>query len=197
MIAGAGGGGDSVIHRAPAGAKLAALAVSATVIAVVRQPWMLGVALVLVLALVMLAHIRPRVLLGGIGPALWLLAIAIPLNALFSGWESAALMGLRVISIVALATVFSLTTSVTAVLGTIGAVLRPFPRVNADRVGLLVALTIRSLPLLTEIIGAALEARRARGVERSLRALAVPVVVRTLRTADELGDALIARGADD
>ena len=41
------------------------------------------------------------------------------------------------------------------------------------------------------------EAQRARGVERSVRAFAVPLVVSALRHADALGEALSARGLDD
>ena len=41
------------------------------------------------------------------------------------------------------------------------------------------------------------DAQRARGLSASPRAFAVPLVVRSLRHADALGDALVARGVDD
>jgi biotin transport system permease protein len=41
------------------------------------------------------------------------------------------------------------------------------------------------------------EARAARGAERSVRAFAVPLVIRALQHADRLGEALAARGVDD
>jgi biotin transport system permease protein len=50
---------------------------------------------------------------------------------------------------------------------------------------------------MVDIVRAVLEARRARGAEGSMRAVAVPVVVRALQTADGMGEALIARGVDD
>ena len=61
----------------------------------------------------------------------------------------------------------------------------------------MLALTIRAVPVMTEIVVAVLEARKARGAERSVRAIAVPVVVRALQTSDAMGEALIARGFDD
>jgi biotin transport system permease protein len=64
-------------------------------------------------------------------------------------------------------------------------------------VGLLVALTIRCIPLIAQIVAEVLEARRARGTRGSVMALAVPVVVRSLYAADALGEALVARGLDD
>jgi biotin transport system permease protein len=69
--------------------------------------------------------------------------------------------------------------------------------VDPDRAGLVLALTIRCIPLMVEIVGAVSQARKARGAGFSLRALVVPSVVRALRRADAIGDALTARGVDD
>ena len=78
------------------------------------------------------------------------------------------------------------------------ALLRPFRRwIDADRVGLALALAIRCVPLLAELVREVMEARKARGAEGSILALAVPVIVRALRTAEHLGEALTARGFDD
>ena len=41
------------------------------------------------------------------------------------------------------------------------------------------------------------DAQRARGLTASPRAYAVPLIIRSLRHADELGEALVARGVDD
>ena len=92
----------------------------------------------------------------------------------------------------------TLTTRVSAMLDAMQRALRPLgDRVDADRIGLVLAMTIRAVPLMVEIVRAVLEARRARGAEGSMRAIAVPVVVRALQTADGMGEALTARGVDD
>lgn len=41
------------------------------------------------------------------------------------------------------------------------------------------------------------DAQRARGLAASPRAFAVPLLVRSLRRADAIGEALAARGVDD
>ncbi|WP_197481036.1 energy-coupling factor transporter transmembrane component T, partial [Rhodococcus sp. EPR-157] len=69
--------------------------------------------------------------------------------------------------------------------------------VDPDRVGLMLALAIRCIPILATIVHEVSEARKARGLQWSMTALATPVLVRALRTADAMGDALIARGVDD
>ncbi|WP_136708013.1 energy-coupling factor transporter transmembrane protein EcfT [Agromyces sp. H66] len=190
--------GTSPLHRLGAGAKLVGLAASVVVIALLPEWWMLLIALALVLLGFAVAAIPPRDAVAQLVPVLWILLIAAPLNALFSGWETALEMSLRVTACVALAALVTLTTRVSAILDAVRAGLRPLGRrVDAERVGIVLAMTIRAVPLMTEIVRAVLDARRARGVEGSLRAVAVPVVVRSLQTADAMGEALVARGFDD
>ena len=190
--------GRSVIHRAPTLLKLLLLSVGVVVVGVLAQPWQLAIAALVVIALFAIARIPPRAAVAQIAPILWMLVLVVPIQGLLSGWLVAALMAGRLIVAVALAALFTLTTTVTAVLEAFQRMLRPFGRwVDADRIGLLVALTIRCIPLVTEIVTEVLEARRARGTRGSVMALAVPVVVRSLYAADALGEALVARGLDD
>jgi biotin transport system permease protein len=190
--------GDSLLHRTPAGAKLVGLAASVIVVALLPAWWMLLAALLLIVAGFALARVPARIAARQLVPVLWILAIAAPLNALFSGWESALLMSMRLAACVALAALVTLTTKVSAILDAVQRGLRPLgSRVDADRVGIVLAMTIRAVPLMAEIVRAVLEARKVRGAEGSLRAVAVPVVVRALQTADAMGEALVARGFDD
>jgi biotin transport system permease protein len=190
--------GTSIVHRAPALAKLGCLAVGMVLVGLSTEPWQLAAAAGIVLPLYGLAGIPARAAWQQIGPVLWILVFALPLQALFAGWLVAGLTGGRLVIAVALAALFTLTTTVSAVLEAFHILLSPFRRwVDADRVGLLVALTIRCIPLIADIVHEVIDARRARGTQRSLRALAVPVVVRSLYAADAIGEALVARGLDD
>ncbi|MCU1408651.1 MAG: cobalt transporter [Microbacteriaceae bacterium] len=190
--------GRSPAHRAPAVFKLLVLAVAMVLVGLVQEPWLLGAAALATIGLYALARVPFGAAWRQVSPVLWLLVVAVPLQAVFAGWTVAALMAGRLLVAVALAALFTLTTTVTAVLGAFATLLRPFRRwVDADRVGLLVALMIRCIPLVAEIVAEVVEARRARGVQGSLRALAVPVVVRSLYAADAIGEALAARGTDD
>jgi biotin transport system permease protein len=151
-----------------------------------------------VAALFLIARVPVRAAVGQIAPIVLILLVAVPLQGLLSGWVVAALMAGRLLVAVALAALFTMTTTVTAVLEAFQSLLRPFRRfVDADRVGLLVAITIRCIPLVSDIVREVLEARTARGTQWSLMSIAVPVVVRSLYAADALGEALIARGLDD
>jgi len=190
--------GRSILHRTPALAKLGFLAVWMVLVGLSTELWHLAVAAGIVLPLYAVAGVPVRAAWQQIGPVLWILIFALPLQALFAGWVVAAMTGGRLVIAVALAALFTLTTTVSAVLEAFHVLLSPFRRwVDADRVGLLVALTIRFLPLIADIVAEVLDARRARGTQRSLRALAVPVVVRSIYAADAVGEALVARGVDD
>src|SRR5665647_77958 len=190
--------GRSIVHRAPTLLKLLLLSVAVAVVGTLQDPVKLGAAGAAVLALFVVARVPPGPAARQIAPILWILLIAVPVQGLFAGWLVAGLMAGRLLVAVALAALFTLTTTVTAVLEAFDRLLRPFGRwIDADRVGLLVALTIRCIPLVTQIVAEVLEARKARGTRGSLLALAVPVVVRSLYAADALGEALVARGLDD
>ncbi|WEO76121.1 CbiQ family ECF transporter T component [Cryobacterium sp. SO2] len=195
--------GTSLVHRAPALLKLAVLAVLMMLVGLAADPLVLAGELVAVVALYALAAMPPTAAWPQIGPILWILLFAVPVQVLVAGgsaagWTTAGLMAGRLVVAVALAALFTLTTTVTAVLEAFQVMLRPFRRwVDADRVGLLVALTIRCIPLVAEIVREVLDARRARGAQGSVVALAVPVVVRSLYAADAIGEALAARGLDD
>jgi biotin transport system permease protein len=190
--------GTTLVHRTPALAKLGLLAVVVTIVALQDSLVWLGAASALVLGLFIFARVPLVLAWRQVVPILWVLAFAVPVQVIFGGWEAAAVMAVRLVLAVALASVYTLTTPVTATLDAMQSLLRPFRRwIDADRVGLALALTIRCVPLLADLVREVLDARKARGAEGSLLALAVPVIVRALRTAEHLGEALTARGFDD
>ncbi|TFC25586.1 energy-coupling factor transporter transmembrane protein EcfT [Cryobacterium sp. TMT1-3] len=190
--------GTSIVHRAPTLLKLFLLSLCVVLIGTSPDPWVIGGAAVVVLLLFVVARVPVQAAAAQVAPILLILLVAVPIQGLLSGWLIAALMAGRLLVAVALAALFTMTTTVTAVLEAFQTLLRPFRRfIDADRVGLLVALTIRCIPLVADIVREVLEARTARGTQGSLLSIAVPVVVRSLYAADALGEALIARGLDD
>ncbi|MBF6223301.1 energy-coupling factor transporter transmembrane protein EcfT [Nocardia abscessus] len=192
--------GNSLLHRTPAGAKLVLLLVSIVAGTVfVRTPVQVLVAATAVAGLFAAAGIPWRVALAQLRPLVWMVLLIAAFQVLITSPARAAVVcGVLVIS-VALAALFTLTTRVTDMLDAVTRWLGPLRRVGIDpeRIGLLLALAIRCVPLLAGIVHDVAEARRARGLEWSMTALVTPVLVRALRTADAMGDALAARGVDD
>ncbi|MEU4417510.1 energy-coupling factor transporter transmembrane component T family protein [Nocardia salmonicida] len=192
--------GDSLLHRLPAGVKLALLLVSILAMTVfVRGPLGVLVAVAVVVGLFALARVSWRVAFAQVRPVLWMTAIIGVFQLLTTSPQRAVVVcGVLLVS-VALAALVTVTTRVTAMLDALTRALGPLRRVgvNPERVSLLLALAIRCVPLLTQIVHDVGEARRARGVSWSATALVTPVLVRALRTADAMGEALAARGVDD
>lgn len=192
--------GHSVLHRLPAGAKL--LAVAALILALtlwIRQPWQVLPALALAVLAYAAARIPPRPAAVQLRPLVWMLAIIAAFQVLVAGWERAVVICGSLLVAVALAALVTLTTRTTDMLDAIVRAARPLARVGVDpdRVGLVLVMTIRAIPLIGTVVTRVTEARKARGLGFSLRALVVPVVVGALRTAEAMGEALAARGVDD
>lgn len=192
--------GPSALHRLGAGPKMLLLVVAIVAVTVfVRQPWHLIPAALLVIGAYAIARIGVRPALAQFRTVLWMLLIIGVFQLIFTGWQRAVVVCGTLLLAVALAALVTLTTRVSDMLESVTRGLAPLRRVgvNPERVALVLAMTVRCIPLLAGIIRQVSEARKARGLGNSLRAFAVPVVVNTLLTADAMGEALAARGADD
>jgi biotin transport system permease protein len=191
--------GTSVLHRLPAGAKLLLLLAAAVATHWLDRPWRVAVALSLTLCLYGAARIPVSLLVAQVRP-LWLLAVVLgAFQWWVNGWRTAVdVVGVLAV-LVLLAALVTLTTRTTAMVDTVVRVCRPlrFLGVDPERLGLLLALGIRSVPVVVGLARQVREAQLARGLGTSPTAFAVPLVVRSLRRADALGEALAARGVDD
>jgi biotin transport system permease protein len=129
-------------------------------------------------------------------PLALILAVIFLFQAVIASVPAGALIVTKLVVLVLAATLVSLTTKVTDMLAVLENLLRPFARlgVNAEHVSFLVVLAIRFLPALARIVTDVREAQRARGLERQFVAAAVPTLIRTLREADAVAEALAARG---
>ena len=68
--------------------------------------------------------------------------------------------------------------------------------VNPAKVSLMLSMTLRFIPLLIGKYHEIREAQKVRGLERSITAIVVPLLVKTLRMAAELTDAIESRCYD-
>ena len=191
--------GDSVLHRLPAGAKLLGLLLAGTALLLLGSPVALGVAAAAVALLYAISGVGAAAAWAQVRPVRWFAVALFAMQLVLAGPSAAAVTTLRVVLAVALAGLVTVTTRGTAMLACLERCLAPARYVGLDpfRLSLLLSLTLRCVPVVAGLANRVREAQRARGVERSLRAFAVPLVVSTLRYADALGEALSARGVDD
>jgi biotin transport system permease protein len=191
--------GTSLLHRTPAGAKLLALVAAGVATVVVRHGWQVLVALGLVLVGYAAAGLRPAVAARQLRPLLWVLVGTAAVHVVVSGWERAAVVVGVLAALVMLASLVTLTTRTTELVDAVVLGCRPLRVLGVDpeRVGLMIALGLRCVPVVVGLAEEVRDAQRARGLTASPRAFAVPLIVRSLRHADALGEALTARGLDD
>jgi len=188
--------GDSLIHRLPPGGKLGAMLSTGIVVFFIGEPWLLLGLLGLVGALAAIARLPGRALLQQLRPVVLLLLIILLVHALATDWTTGLVTVLRFAVVIGLALIITLTTRVSDLIEALETGLQPLARCGVDpaRLSLMLALAIRLIPLLLEQLQAIREAQQARGLDRNLLALLAPLLIKTLRMADDLTDAIDARG---
>jgi biotin transport system permease protein len=188
--------GESILHRLPAGAKLCGLIIAALVISVVRPDAPGSIALMIVAsALLLLGGAGWR----GLGAAWWglrwLILILGGVLWVFVDPGTAVQSTGRLIALILLAEAVTRTTRMGDLLDVLVRAAQPVRRLGADpeALALTVSLTIATVPVLAGLLTQVRDAQYARGARLGARA-ALPLLVLALRHADDVGDALAARG---
>jgi biotin transport system permease protein len=188
--------GTSAVHRLPAAVKLAVLAATAVALSLAPpDPWIIGVALAAVFSLYGLARFPPIVPAAELWRLRWIVLVLGAALWIFVGPLTAWINTGRVVALVLLAGLLTLTTRMGELLAVLHAALRPLRRcgVDVEAVAMTVSLAITMVPVVAGFADQVREAQRARGARLGIRWI-VPLMVRTLRHADDVGDALAARG---
>ena len=197
MIAALARPGSSPLHRTAAARKLAALAAIATLLFFVDAPAPLGFAFAAGLAAARSTGVRfaeigsdlkgPAAVLAVLGLADWWLVDA----------ATAVSVVLRLGAIALFAHAVTVTTSTAELTAVLERLFVPAERLgllDAARAALTVTLAIRFVPLIVEEAREIRQAQAARGLDGSITALAVPLMVRVIVRAEALADAIDARG---
>lgn len=160
---------------------------------------------------------HPAVAVGALAGALTLLAVArVPLRASARSlypivvvavvlgayqwwahdWQSALVTSAGLLAVVVGATLVTATTRTDRLLDAMARAAAPlgFLGIRPQTFALAVSLVLRSIPALIDLAWDVRDAARARGLDRSPRALLVPFVLRTVARAHTTADALTARG---
>lgn len=191
--------GSTPLHRAPVGAKLAALALLGVAVVVLRGPVAALALLAVAVAAAGVARQPARATLTGLLPVL---VGAVSLAA-FQWWQQGLAAAIEVsadlVTLVVAAGVVTATTPADRMLDALERAARPLRHVGLrpEILALSVALMLRTVPALVQTAAEVRDAARARGLERSPRALLVPAAVRTVARARATGEALAARGLGD
>ncbi|HCD2523072.1 TPA: energy-coupling factor transporter transmembrane protein EcfT [Corynebacterium striatum] len=191
---------DTIIHRCPTWVKFVVLITFIVVTKLWAKsiPTAIGAAAIAV-AYYPIARIPISVAWGQLLPPLYLLLAL----AAFQWWQkdfvTAVVMFFSVYASIIAAVLLTLTTKVSDMMESFERALQPFAKLGlpVENLSLAMSLTIRLLPLMLGTVNEVLDARKARGAGTSLLAFGTPVVIRSIRRAQAMGEALQARGVGD
>jgi len=185
---------ESPIHKLPPGVKLLILTLVCTGVFVFDNWTVLVSTAVIVLTALLMAKIPLSTLWISIKPVIWVLSAIFLAQLFLTDIGFAVFVVLRFFVMILLATLVTLTTRTSDLMEGIETGLKFLPKsVPVAQISLAISLCIRFIPKIRDIVEDVRNAQKARGMERDWKALAVPTVVRTLKSADEISEAIIAR----
>ncbi|RXH29435.1 MULTISPECIES: energy-coupling factor transporter transmembrane component T [Bradyrhizobium] len=186
------------LHRVPAGVKLVGLALLSVLLLPVGD-WRILAGVLAMIAMVYAGFGRVGIArLKLLRPLLPLLVVVGGVQAASAGWNAGAVVTMRLLAMLLLADLVSMTTTMSAlmeVLAPVFRLLRPFG-VNPRKMALAVALVLRFVPVLMARWRAREEAWKARTHRRIPPRLVAAFVADILQLADRVAEALDARGFD-
>ena len=194
----------TAVHRSPAGVKLLVLAaLGALLFGVPTLPVAIGALAGVLLLGLGAARLPVGLLARQARVLLWWLVVLFVVHALVTDVPSGAVAVVRLLTLVLAAGVVTATTRVTEMVAVVEWLCAPLRLVGVrpGRIGLLIAMALRFIPVLADRADRIREAQAARGGPvrgaRATATMVVPLLISVLRMATTVGEALDARGADD
>ena len=127
-----------------------------------------------------------------------LIAVIFLVHGYFTSWTLGFLVVLRFAILLLLALLVTFTTRTSEMIDVLERGFSPLALigVNPAKLSLMLSLALRFIPLLFEKFTEIREAQRARGLDGNIVALIMPLLIKTLRMANDLTEAIEARGYD-
>lgn len=213
--------GNSLAHRLDPRTKIGIVLVFIIVLFMARGvvPWVVLTAFTILAIAV--SQTPPQMILRGLKPVVFIIVLTVGLNMFMTrgeplfrigplvatreGLAFGALMGFRIVLLIAFSSLLTVTTSPIALTDGLEALLKPFARIGvpAHELAMMMSIALRFIPTLLEEADKIMKAQMARGADfetgnflqraRSLVPLLVPLFVSAFRRADELAMAMEAR----
>ncbi|QSY95227.1 energy-coupling factor transporter transmembrane protein EcfT [Rhizobium bangladeshense] len=188
--------GNSRMHRLSPRAKLLSLAAFAILLFMSHNLLLLSGAVLVTAALYGTIGLPLGEALRRLRPILLAIAVVGLFNLIFNPWQAALVPVLRLTALMLLAASVTGTTSITEFIDEVTALARPLERtgrVRAEDIGLALGLVLRFVPEIVNRYQAIREAHTARGLKVGPTSLLAPLIILTLKDADNVAAAIDAR----
>jgi biotin transport system permease protein len=189
--------GNSRMHLISARAKLIVLAVLGVILFTTINIALLSIAVAATGGLYLSIGLPFRAAITRLKPILLTILIVALFSLAFNPWHGAVVSLLRLTALMLFAASVTATTTISQFIDEITLLARPLERlglVRADDVGLAVGLVVRFVPEILGRYQAIREAHQARGLKVRPTTVLVPLIILTLKDADNIAAAIDARG---
>ncbi|MGV3486987.1 MAG: energy-coupling factor transporter transmembrane component T family protein [Tuberibacillus sp.] len=215
--------GQSVIHHMDPRAKLIGVFIFVFIVFLANNIWTYGLLLVFTILGVILSKVPLSFVYRGLKPVLFIIIFTFILNALFThrgdvlfqyGWfeltteglKQAVFISIRLLTIIIMTTLLTLTTSPIDITDGLETLLRPLKKwkIPVHEFALMMSIALRFIPTLMEETEKIMKAQMARGVDfssgslikraKAIVPLLVPLFVSAFKRAEDLAMAMEARG---
>ncbi|MFS8145428.1 energy-coupling factor transporter transmembrane component T family protein [Rhizobium sp. BR 249] len=189
--------GNSAMHRLSPRVKLVALAIFSIVVFISENIALLSLAVLMTAIAWRMVGMPLADGLRRLRPVFLTIAIVALFNLIFNHWHDALVTLLRLTALMLLAATVTATTTIAQFIDEVTALARPLERtgrVQADDIGLAIGLVLRFVPEILNRYQAIREAHQARGLQIRPITLLAPLIILTLRDADNVASAIDARG---
>lgn len=188
---------DTWMHRLTPRLKLGALAALGIVLFLIGSIPLLAAAVAIGTLLYFRCGLPAGEALRRLRPILLSMAVVAVFSLIFNPFHAAVAAILRLVALVLFAGAVTATTSMAAFIDEITALATPLERMGllkAADIGLAVGLVVRFVPEILDRHRAIREAHEARGIKIRIATTLVPLIILTLRDADNIAAAIDARG---
>ncbi len=186
---------DTIIHRLSPMLKIVGLIIITTLLLIFDTWSMLGSISIFCGILYLTAKIPLSIMMGQLRFALPMLVFFFIFQLIIHDFWQALFIITRLILILLLGNLLTLTTKTSKLMDSIEYHLRHLSIIglNPAKISLTFSLCLRFIPILAATTKEVMEAQKARGMHKNMIALIVPIIVRSLKMADEIADAIEAR----
>jgi biotin transport system permease protein len=188
---------DTWMHRLSPRAKLLALTTLGLLLFLTQSILVLACANLIGVALYLRSGLSVAEAVKRLRPILISIAVLTVFAALVGPLHAAVVTALRLTALALFAATVTATTSMAAFIDEITALAMPLEKLGllkAADIGLAIGLVIRFVPEILDRYRAIREAHQARGIKVRLATTLAPLIILTLRDADNIAAAIDARG---
>jgi len=213
--------GNSLLHKMDARMKIVLLLFLMVSVFLCRNYFALGLVFALTLVLVLTSKIKPRVILKGLKPLLFIVILTSLLNLFYGtgntvakfwifkitdgGIHSAVFMSVRIVLLVVIGLMLTYTTTPTALTDALESLLKPLTvfKVDIHSIAMTMTIALRFIPILLEEVEKIMAAQKSRGADmesgglikraKAIVPILIPLFISSFRRANELADAMECR----